>query len=239
MKRRLIATLLAAVLVCGSGITVWADEGEDAAEIAAEDAAGEEINALENSGIQETENADADEQADTGEAVEQAESSEEPVALSEVKEVDMNGLEWKEADGVLTISGNGEIEEYHWIKIKEEEITSVVIEEGVTGIGDKAFKGYEKLEQISIPNSVTKIGEQAFYKCRSLSQISIPDSERERGNLAFVGSGLTSVVIPGGVVEIQIAAFANCESLTEVFISDGVTKIGEDTFAECSLPPVL
>ena len=56
------------------------------------------------------------------------------------------------------------------------EVTSIVIEEGVTGIGANAFNGFYELLQISIPNTVTSIGRYAFSGCSKLQSISIPAS---------------------------------------------------------------
>lgn len=258
-----IAVLALSASLLLSGFTVSANEAENETneplnenQLAMQESDGEETNALENNEMYETEN--PIETADIEETVEQAESCEEPVELLEFKEIDMNGLEAKVANGVLTISGNGVVEGYnYWIEIEKKEITSIIIGEGVTEIGDHAFDGYENLEQVSIPNSVTRIGsyafrdcsslsnisipnsvreigESAFLNCSSLSNISIPDSVREIGESAFYGSGLISVSIPGGVTEIQDSTFSLCKSLVEVFISDGVTKIGDSAFRESS-----
>ena len=58
------------------------------------------------------------------------------------------------------------------------EITDYVIPEGVTSIGNAAFKGYTALSSITIPSSVTEIGDGAFYGCTGLktvtSEISTP-----------------------------------------------------------------
>lgn|GEM_PF-1791943 len=58
----------------------------------------------------------------------------------------------------------------------EDEITVVVIPEGVTEIGELAFNNCESLKEITIPDSVTKIGDYAFNNCESLKEVTIPDS---------------------------------------------------------------
>ncbi len=80
-----------------------------------------------------------------------------------------DNLTWTlDSEGVLVISGTGDMEDYYssselWVSIK-----SVVIEDGVTSIGHAAFLFYSSLTSVTIPDSVTSIGEYAFYNCSSL-----------------------------------------------------------------------
>jgi len=73
-------------------------------------------------------------------------------------------------------------------------ITKVVIEEGITAIGDMAF-GLTSLTNITIPSSVTSIGVQSFTACSKLTSIIIPSSVNFIGEGAFVSSGLLKVKI--------------------------------------------
>ena len=66
-----------------------------------------------------------------------------------------------------------------------EPITKVIIEEGVTTIGDSAFEDLDSLTSITIPDSVTAIGHYAFYGCKKLNTIIIPDSVTSIGGMAF------------------------------------------------------
>ena len=92
-----------------------------------------------------------------------------------------DNLTWElSCNGVLTVSGTGAMadREYDsglWYEYREN-IASVVIEEGVTSIGDKAFADCQNLIAITIPNTVTSIGEAAFYHCLSLGDINVPRS---------------------------------------------------------------
>ena len=80
-------------------------------------------------------------------------------------------------EGTLTISGTGEMYNYGYGESPfNTEIETVIIEDGVTTIGDCAFGGCEVLTNINIPDSVTSIGLYAFYNCTSLTSITIPDS---------------------------------------------------------------
>ena len=115
-------------------------------------------------------------------------------------------------------------------KIKE-----VVIEDGMTNIGDYAFYYCQSLTSVTIPNSVTSIGISAFELCTSLTSITIPNSVTSIGNWAFYDcSSLTSITIPNSVTSIGIYAFYECSSLTSITIPNSVTSIGYNAFCDCS-----
>ena len=73
--------------------------------------------------------------------------------------------------------------------------SSVVLEEGTTGIAAYAFNGCMGLTSITIPNSVITIGDDAFYGCKGLTSVVIPNNVTEIGNSAFVNTSLTSVTV--------------------------------------------
>ena len=113
-------------------------------------------------------------------------------------------------------------------------LSSVVIPDRVTSIGDCAFEGCRSLTDIVIPDGVTSIGDCAFENCFSLTGIVIPDSVTGIGKFAFSGcSSLSSVVIPDSVSCIGSGAFKNCSSLSSLVIPDCVTSIGNYAFAYC------
>ena len=124
-----------------------------------------------------------------------------------------------DGEGVLTISGKGEMgnsSSVPWHSYKSD-IVSVVIEDGVTSIGDWAFYWCDSLTTITIPDSVTSIGDGAFENCRSLTTITIPDSVTAIGEDAFCGcDSLTSITIPSSVETIGEGAFSCCGTLTSI-----------------------
>ena len=120
-------------------------------------------------------------------------------------------------------------------RYQRDEIKNVIIENGVTNIGNHAFASCSKLTSITIPNSVKSIGEYAFYSCIGLTSITIPNSVTSIGKAAFYSCiGLTSITIPNSVTSIGRSAFYSCYKLTSITIPNSVTNIEDDTFSKCS-----
>lgn len=108
-------------------------------------------------------------------------------------------LTWDLTNGVLTISGTGDMTNFEdeipapWYEHKES-ISSVVIGNSVTSIGDGAFYGCSNLASVTIPNSITRIGYMAFCTCTGLTSVTIPSSVSSIGDMAFCGcSSLSSI----------------------------------------------
>ena len=113
-------------------------------------------------------------------------------------------------------------------------VTSIIIPNSVTSIGDYAFYGCLSLNSVTIPNSVTNIGAYAFAKyspsirdVMELSSIVIPNSVTNIGEKAFFGcTKLTNVTIGNGVTSIGAGAFGECSSLTSMTLPNSLTTIG-------------
>ncbi|MGN1115232.1 MAG: leucine-rich repeat domain-containing protein, partial [Candidatus Ornithomonoglobus sp.] len=114
-------------------------------------------------------------------------------------------------------------------------ILSLVINEGVTSIGNAVFCYCLSLASVEIPDSVTSIGDDAFHMCTSLTDAEIPGSVTSIGDNAFLNCyRLRNVQIPDSVITIGSGAFSGCNSFTSVEIPDSVTNIGDSAFASCS-----
>ena len=143
-------------------------------------------------------------------------------------------------DGTLTISGTGAMENYSdksaqgWYG-HADAINSVIISDGITHIGNRAFSGCSALTEITIPDSVTNIGSSAFYGCTALAEIALPDSVTSIDDFAFsCCSALTEITIPDSVTSIDYFAFYDCDALAEIAIPNSVTRIANGAFADCT-----
>ncbi len=167
--------------------------------------------------------------------------------------VNGNNVTWElTADGVLTISGSGEMASYSYSGMKQDEngniisvnantpwneyalqIHSIIIGDGITSIG--GFAGSINLTEVTIPNSVTKIERQSFIECYSLTKLILPDSVKSIGSDAFNEcSSLKEITIPDGVTGIEQGTFANCTNLTEIILPNSITYIEDYAFLRCN-----
>ena len=93
-------------------------------------------------------------------------------------------LTWNLENGVLTISGTGKMDDYDRENSRSpwygKKITSAVLEEGITNIGNYAFFDCTSLTSITLPDSVTEISDTAFDKCPNLILKVYPDSYAEQ-----------------------------------------------------------
>ena len=151
-------------------------------------------------------------------------------------------------DGTLYIKGSGAMSDYSissdandtsfcsapWYASHRSDIQTVIIEDGITRIGEHAFTYCSAMHSVSIPDSVTEIGAEAFAGCSSLESVTIPDGVTKIGSAAFESCGsLKSVTIPSSVTTIGEWAFFGCDSLESVTIPGSVTEIGDWAFSDC------
>ena len=92
-------------------------------------------------------------------------------------------------DGLLIITGTGAMDdlpetEKPWTS-EQTSVCKVLIQDGVTSIGEKAFSQCESLTEVYLPNSLTKIGASAFIGCTKLQSIRLPAGVSSIGDYAF------------------------------------------------------
>ena len=110
------------------------------------------------------------------------------------------GVQWSYADGTLTVSGNGAMTTFSsvtaqpWQKYKND-ITKVIIENGVVSIGRCAFYGFENIVEVILPETLTEIEQYAFFSCKGLTALNIPENVNFIGQYAFRKSGITDFSI--------------------------------------------
>lgn len=161
-------------------------------------------------------------------------------------------LTWTLVDGVLTISGTGPIKDFSWNEEKpwdESAVTSIVIGNGVTGIGEFAFSNCEFATSITIADTVTYIGGSAFDRCWDIQTIKLPNALESIDSGAFAGlhglknwecddSNKNYCVIDGVLYnkeKTELISFpAGRGTMTEE-IPETLTTIGESAFIYSSI----
>jgi hypothetical protein len=153
----------------------------------------------------------------------------------------------------LTISGRGAMKDYNrfsgtpWFAYRHG-VKTLILKDGVTGIGKHAFYGCCRLTGIWVEygnTSCTSVNGVLFGNRRTTllqcpaekaGHYAIPDSVTTIGDCAFYGcSRLCSIVIPISVTRIGRSAFYDCNRLVSVVIPNSVTDLGEKAFHGCSL----
>lgn len=160
-----------------------------------------------------------------------------------------DGLWWSLRDGVLTISGSGEMPDYElsddqpWVDVWDY-ITSVVVEEGITAVGTESFSGIYTLETVALPASLTKIGVGAFSELESLSVVEFAEGNKAfttNGEVVLSDGGKTLLFayngfseIPATVTKIESKAFYGFgDRLVSIVIPANVESIGDMAFKGC------
>ncbi len=129
-------------------------------------------------------------------------------------------------DGVLTVSGTGELPE---LKQNDDSLfgrdaKSLVVSDGITAIGAKAFEGYPSLEKVVLPSSAETIGQYAFGHCPELKEVTIPEGVKTIGLAAFeTCMKLESIRIPASVTSIEAPLFDWCFNLTSLEVDSANT----------------
>ena len=167
-------------------------------------------------------------------------------------QVGMTGaLTWSISNNTLTITGTGAMPDYTttvpWYNYRSS-IKSVIINDGITRIGDYAFNHCSSLSSITIPESVTSIGNSAFNRCSRLSNISVDNANAvfaSQDGVLFSKTKTTLIrypseklereySIPESVMSIGNNAFSYCSNLSSITIPEGVASIGSYAFFYCS-----
>ncbi len=142
-----------------------------------------------------------------------------------------------DSEGLLVISGTGEMTSCPWQQNHTLSIKTLVIENGVTSIKTSAFARCTNLKSATIPNSITHTGTNIFRLCENLVDVNLPDNLEVIEGSAFCNcSALTNIVIPKNVKSIEGMAFYGCSSLRSINIPENVTNIVSNgmVFSHCT-----
>ena len=144
---------------------------------------------------------------------------------------------WIYEDRVLIISGTGAMADYEPHRQLEpwhyyyHNIRKIVIEEGITHIGDASFLACS-VNQVAFPKTLTSIGKYAFYGCDSLEEINLPPNIISIGEHAFWISSINKVIISEGVNDIGFMAFGDGDTIDNAYIPGSMKNVGNIGFTK-------
>lgn len=163
-----------------------------------------------------------------------------PLAFAEEGGSCGDNLNWLFADGILTITGSGDMWDFPeetmapWYSLRSE-IRTLELPEGLSRVGALAFYECNRLTSAVLPDSVKSVGQYAFARCEDLQVLSLGSRLQTIENDAFHGCwDLKDLRLPQSLQSVGDYAFYNCESLTSVVIPSGVSSMGTAVFAYCT-----
>lgn len=150
-----------------------------------------------------------------------------------------NGINYSFDDSVgeLVLSGQEKVTQIYngWQNYQTSDIKSVVIKNGITGIGEAVFANCVNLENVTLSNTVTEIEDNAFSCCSSLKNLTLSTNLLQIGNDAFSHcEKLESVVLPNALTKLGNMAFSCCSSLENLKLSTSLLQIGDSAFSCCN-----
>ena len=161
-----------------------------------------------------------------------------PASAEELSGTCGDNLTWILENGILTISGTGEMMNFTadtaapWLDYADQ-IQCVKVSDGITSIGDYAFYHCINLSAVYLPISVKDLGKLAFTGCYNMVQITIPGVESIGWGCFFDCTAITSITLPDSVRVIEDKAFYHCASLAGITIPAGVVSFGNSVFCYC------
>ena len=155
-----------------------------------------------------------------------------------------DSLTWTFNDGTLTISGTGAMDNFDddspgWREEHFNEITKVVIQEGVTSVGNYAFYlDYTNLAEVQLPSTITTIGNAAFEGCTGLETVTFAKNSNDESSLTTISANafkqctsLESITFPAGLNTILASAFNGTGLKTVTFEGSSIDVVNTSAFA--------
>lgn len=158
-----------------------------------------------------------------------------------------DNAEWSydAATTTLTIKGTGATADYRatvktapWVDYKPQ-ITTLIVEEGITELGNYNFYNCTALKNVSLPSTLTSIHGSGtmttsygcFQDCTALEEITLPSNLTEIQTCAFKGcSSLKKIVFPDSLTKLGYGAFCECTNLATVTFGAGLKETGSNSF---------
>lgn len=165
---------------------------------------------------------------------------------SEPAEGELTGsINWALADGVLTVSGTGDMPDFEWIENDYVDgnilltdapwlsyrmnIRKVVIGEGITRLGAHSFAGYENITEITLPEGLDSIGALAM-ECVNVTELNLPSTLTTIEDYGLKGLwNVETLHIPASVTYIGANALSYMQSLSEFTVDEDNSRyVSED-----------
>ncbi len=108
-------------------------------------------------------------------------------------------------EGVLTVTEGDD----PMFGLDRTSVTSIVVAEGVTSLGEGLLEGCSMAEEVKLPSTLTLVGVRAMANC----------------------SSLTCVRLPSGTVKVDSQAFDGCSFLKSIIVPRSVTYIADDALS--------
>lgn len=115
-------------------------------------------------------------------------------------------------------------------KLERWELKSVVINEGITAVGEKSFASCDGIEKVSFPNSLTEIKKNGFYACRKLKSVVLPSVKSVDQSAFQLNDLLETISLPNTLTYIGESAFSDCPKVQSIKIPNSVSFLGPWAF---------
>ena len=138
-------------------------------------------------------------------------------------------------DGVMTIRGKGKVKLQSNLAWENKgNVKQVIIQKGITGIGEYAFGNYDNLTEIKLPKTVNELEEEAFAYCDNLVYITLSPNIKVLPKGAFKEcKSLKKVIFPKKLKVIKQYAFSGCSNMEKLVIPDSVEKMNKQAIYNC------
>lgn len=142
-----------------------------------------------------------------------------------------NGINYSFDDSVgeLVLSGQGKVTQIYngWQNYQTSDIKSVVIKNGITGIGEAVFANCVNLENVTLSNTVTEIEDNAFSCCSSLKNLTLSTNLTQIGEYAFESCNLSYVYVPNNNAHIRKYAFLS-DNENPIILCNSTVQFDDD-----------
>ena len=122
----------------------------------------------------------------------------------------------------LTVTGSGALDSKINLEIQNQNITDIIIEEGITDIDNDTFVDCSTIQSISLPNTLISIGSNCFVNLQQLNEITLPSQLKSIGSKSFINLVINSIEIPASVTEIGTQTFHDSQGFA-VAVNEGNT----------------